>query len=813
MRTTMPPDPKRLLGALLLVAAVPAGADAMDADRATELLDRYCDRCHNDFRMSGDWSLSMVDAGEIARGENLEAWERILRMTRDGAMPPADRDQPTTEERHAFTGWLRAQLDDRAAAAPDPGRATLRRLNRAEYANAVRDLLHLDVDLTAALPADDSGYGFDNIADVLTVSTTLMDRYFAVAGRASRLAVGLGPDEPVLTRFRVPKDGSILNQGIPARDERWSAALPLDSRGGAAFEFYAPQDGTYELGAWLNANTNNEVDRLEEAHHTLRVRLPAGPHVVGATFRKRLALDESVQTLHNDTDIVHLPVGPPEDLVLDFVVDGARVGETMVPSYLMTERYAQQNFPRDVLQIDVEGPFDATGPGDTPSRRRILTCTPEDFANAAPRTVPVALTGATAAERACANEIITPLASAAWRRPPEPAEIDALLDVFDAARRDTGFEGAVATMLQALLVSPSFLFLIEADPPDSLPGEVRPLTGSELAARLALFLWSSLPDAELRALGDLDLLLRPGALEAQVERMLDDPRAAALTENFAGQWLFLRNLEFHRPDVFAFPDFDEPLRRAMRAETEHYFAALLREDRSALELLDSDSTFLNARLAEHYGIAGVRGTELRRVTLPEGARRGGVLGHGSLLTLTSYGNHTSVVRRGQWILDALLAAPPPPPPPDVPALVAERDGRALNAREQMALHREDPACASCHVKMDPLGLALEQYDAVGAWRTLDAGRPIDAHAELPDGTVFEGLPGLQEILLDRRDQFARGFAEHLLTYALGRGLTAADQPTVRAIADAAAADDYRMRRFVIEVAKSLPFTHRRIPDA
>ncbi|MEE2890765.1 MAG: DUF1592 domain-containing protein [Pseudomonadota bacterium] len=801
---------------LCLIAVLVAGQvqASLTADEATALLDRYCDRCHNDLRMSGNWSLTMVDPAEIARGENLEAWEKILRVTRDRAMPPPDRDQPTAAERAALTAWLRDGLDARAASHPDPGRATLRRLNRAEYARAMRDLLDLDIDVTDALPADDSGYGFDNIADVLTVSTTLLDRYFAVAGKASRLALGLGPSEPVLTRFLVPKDGSILNQGIPSWDERWSADLPIDSRGGAAFTFYAPQDGDYDLTAWLNANTNNEVDRLEDARHGLRVALSAGPHTVGAAFRKRLALDESVQTLHNDTDIIHLPIAPPETLALDFVVDGARVGTVDVPSYLMTERYAQQNFPRDLLQFDIEGPHDAQGAGNTPSRRRILTCTPADHAAAPARLVPVAHAPAlNAAEAACATEIITPLAARAWRRTPDDREIDALLDVFADARQDAAFEGAVAAMLQALLVSPSFLFLQERGPASAEAGTVHRLDDGALAARLSLFLWSSLPDEALMARAEAGQLRDPEVLEIEVQRMLDHPRAAALTENFAGQWLFLRNLDFHRPDVMAFPDFDVRLRRAMRAETEHFFAALVRDNGSLLDLIDSDYAYLNARLAEHYGISGVSGTALRRVALPEDAQRGGILGQASLLTLTSYGNHTSPVKRGQWILDALLASPPPPPPPDVPALVAEQNGAPLNAREQMALHREDPACASCHVKMDPLGLALEQYDAVGAWRTLDAGRPIDAHAELPDGTAFEGLPGLQDILLERRAEFARGFTEHLMTYALGRGLTAADQPTVRAIAEAAAEDDYRIRRVVLEIARSLPFTHRRMPDA
>ncbi|HSG89619.1 MAG TPA: DUF1592 domain-containing protein [Pseudomonadales bacterium] len=795
-----------LSAALLLTGASACAADATAAEDAygpadaVALLDDYCDRCHNDLRMSGNWSLSMVDPEEIARGENLEAWEKIFRMTREGAMPPPDRDQPTRDERAAFTTWLQATLDGHAAANPDPGRTTLRRLNRAEYANAVRDLLAIEVDLADALPADDSGYGFDNIADVLSVSSTLMDRYFAVAGKVSRLAVGHGPATPVLTTYQVPKDGSILNQGVPSWDVRMSEHLPLDSRGGAAFAYYAPRDGLYDISGWLNANTNNEVDRLEENHHALRVRLDAGPHMIGMSFRKRLRLDESVQTLRNDTDIVPLPTAPPEDLALDFVVDGARVGTTQVPSYYMSPRFAQKNFPRDLLQLDVEGPFEATGPGDTPSRRRIFRCRPDAGA-------------AAAAERACATRIVADLARQAWRRPVAAADLEPLMSVYAAARQDADFEGAIATAVQALLVSPSFLFLVEQDPPSAPPGTVHAISDTEFAARLALFLWSSLPDAELLDLAERGDLRRPDVLRTQLDRMLADPKARALTDNFAGQWLFLRNLDHHRPDVMAFPDFDVRLRAAMRRETEMFFAALVRDDGSLLDFLDADYSYLDERLAEHYGMDGVQGPALRRVALPPEAGRGGLLGQASLLTLTSYGNHTSVVKRGHWILDSLLAAPPPPPPPDIPALVAEKEGKALNAREQMAMHREDPACASCHVKMDPLGLALEKYDAVGARRILDAGRPIDASAELPDGTTFEGLEGLQTILLARRDQFTRAFTEQLLTYALGRGPTARDRPTIRAIASAAAEDDYRLQRVILEIVGSEPFNYRRTPEA
>ena len=777
------------------LAAAPAAPAAAEAPFA--LLREYCSRCHNDERMAADLSFDDLHAGDVATATRLADWEKILRKTAEGEMPPRNRPQPTPAERAAFTHWLETSLDARAASHPDPGRATLRRLNRSEYASAVRDLLAFDIDVTADLPTDDSGYGFDNIADVLTVSPTLMDRYLAVAGRITRLAVGRGSLRPYVTTYVVPKDGSILNQGIPSWDERASDALPLDSRGGAAFRFFAPHDGTYEIRGWLNANTNNEVDRLPETRVSLRVPLKAGAHSIGIAFRRQLALDESVQTLRNNLDHVVMPQKPAAQLPLLFVVDSRPVGETTVPSYHLSPRFSQANWPRDVLQIDVEGPFEVQGPGDTPSRQRVFVCRP----------------ARASAEAPCARRILTTLARKAWRRPVSATDVEPLMKVYGAARDDGDFEQGIEAATTALLVSPRFLFLDEQDPPGSAPGSVHRVSDLELASRLALFLWSSLPDEELLALAERGKLGRPGVLEAQVDRMLADPRARALTTNFAGQWLYLRNLDYHRPDVTLFPQFSTRLRDAMRQETELFFTSVVRENRSVLTFIDADYTFLNERLAKHYGIDGVTGPGFRRVSLPPGSQRGGLLGQASILSVTSYGNHTSVVKRGQWILTNLLAAPPPPPPPDVPALKSTVDGRVLSAREQLELHRKDPACASCHVKMDPLGYALENFDAVGVHRTHDGGRPVDSDATLADGTRFSGLPGLRQVLLDRKDEFTRAFTERLLTYALGRGLEAGDMPAVRRIARQAAADDYRIRSVILGIVRSEPFALRRTPES
>lgn len=764
---------------------------------AEAFLEKHCSKCHNDERMSGNWSLSGVNIADINKGKGLKEWESILRVTQRGEMPPRNKPQPSVEDMHGFTSWLETSLDSYAIANPNPGRATLRRLNRTEYSNAVRDLLKLDVDIRDSLPADDTGYGFDNIADVLSVSPTLMDRYIAVAGKVSRLAVGLGPSQPLTTTYLLPKDGSILNQGVPSYDERMSNDLPLDSRGGGAFKYYAPHNGVYEISGYLNSNTNNEVDRLADNHVRLRVPLTAGPHTLGITFRKQLALAETVQTLHNSTDEVPLPTESARPIRLDFVVDGARVGDTTVPSYFMSPRYAQKNFLRDVLQIDVAGPYDASGPGNTPSRDKIFSCHPSVWPFG---------------EAYCARKIIGGLAKQAYRRPVSDTDIDRLMTVYTQGQQGANFDQGIAAAVQAILVSPSFLFLHEDDALKARPGEVRPITDIEFAARLALFLWSSLPDDELLSVAEKGKLRKPAVLQQQVNRMLADDRAIALEKNFAGQWLYLRNLEFSRPDVVEFPDFDIPLKQAMKQESELFFGSILRDNASVLDFIKSDYTFLNERLARHYGIEGVKGPMFRKVAVTPESMRGGLLGQASILTVTSYANHTSVVLRGKWILDNLLAAPPPPPPPDIPALKSKSDGKALNAREQLALHSENPSCSSCHKKMDPLGLALEKYDAVGKYRLMDAGRPIDVTANMPDGTAFEGLYGLQSVLMDRKQQFVGAFTQRLMIYALGRGLEANDQPQVRTIIRAAEKDDYRINGIILGILNSEPFNYRKVPS-
>ncbi len=769
------------------------GETALAGSRAAmiePMLDKYCSRCHNDFDNVAGLSVADLRADDIAAGRNAEAWEKILRRVAAGEMPPHSKPQPEAAQRAAFVQWLDGGRAQFVVANPDPGRATIRRLNRNEYANAVRDLLGVDAAIARDLPPDNSGFGFDNIADVLSVSPTLMERYVAVAGKVARAATGLVSSRAFVTTVQVPKDGSVRNSGIPAWNERAANDLPLASRGGTGVRYNARYDGSYDLAVWLNSNTNNETDRLPEDRYVLRVPMTAGTHRISFSFRRQTWPDETVQTLRNSTDYVPLPLDKPALLPLDVWVDGQRAGALQVPSFRIHPRYSQRNFPRDVLQLDVAGPYDAKGMG----QRALFECRPRNAAAEAP----------------CAQSIVSALARRAWRRPVSLSDIAPLMRIYAAQRAEAGFAQGIEAAVEAILVSPQFLFVVES-PPAETTGAAYGVSDLDLATRMALFLWSSIPDERLLSVAEQGRLRAPGVLDAEIARMLADPKAQALTENFAGQWLYLRNLDQQRPDITEFPDFDTRLRAAMATETKMFFSYVLGANRPITDFVRADYTFLNQRLASHYGISGVNGPAFRKIALDPATMRGGLLGQASILTVTSYGNHTSVVKRGKWILDNLLASPPPPPPPDVPALKAEHDGRKLTARQQLELHRANPACASCHTKMDPLGFALENFDAVGAWRTVDAGQSIDNTATLPGGETISGFTGLQRVLYDRRDEFAQAFTERLMTYALARGLGPNDMPAVRAIARKAAQEDYRVQTIVKGVVTSPAFTMRRAP--
>src|SRR3954471_11367777 len=776
------------------VAAAPSSAAASTATPADhkKMLMQYCTACHNDRAKTAGMSVVPLDANNLQA--NQATWEKILRRVSLGEMPLRGAPRPPKERLQEFTQWLANSLDTQAAANPNPGHATVRRLNRTEYANAVRDLLALEVDFTKDMPADDTGYGFDNIADVLTVSPTLMDRYITVAGKISRMATGLASRRVITTDYKVPKDLFVNGFGVAAYNERASDDLPLDSRGGGAFKFYAPYDATYTVQVFLNANTSEEGEIDIHNRYEVKVPLKAGLRTIGASFPKKLALDEQVvpKTVLGPRE----PAAAPVPIPLDVSVDGARVQQLMVPSVATGPNVSQSFYLRDVMQISVVGPFDVKGSGDTASRRKIFICRPS----------------AAVSESACAHTILANLARHAYRRPVTEVEVAPLMKIYDQGRKGADFDHGVEAGLEAVLVSPSFLFMRENDPPKSAPGSAHRISDLELAARLSFFLWSSIPDDALVSLAEKNQLHDPAVLKAQVVRMLADPRSKALTDNFAGQWLYLRRLEYQKPDRRAFPDFDVPLRAAMQTETEMFFDGVVRENRSALDFLDANYTYVNQRLAEHYGIPNVYGATFRKVKLDPALHRGGLLGQGAILTVTSYNNRTSVVLRGKWILENLLAAAPPPPPPNVPTLNEAKNGKAMTIRQQMEVHRANPVCASCHTKMDPLGFSLENYDAVGKWRIGYAGSVVDASAVLPDGTKFEGPGGLQSILLARKDQFVEALTERLMTYALARGVESYDMPAVRAVRSEAANDNYRMQTIILGIVQSVPFTMRRTPE-
>jgi len=769
-----------------------AGSAGATSDR-THMLQQYCSGCHNDKLKTAGMSVQQLDAARL--GPDDATWEGILRRLSLGEMPPKGMARPTKEQIADFSHWLATSLDSLASANPNPGRATLRRMNRSEYGNAVRDLLGIDIDLSKDLPADDTGYGFDNIADVLTVSPTLMDRYITVADRVSHLATGLASRTPISTDYKPAKDLFENAFGVPAYNERASDDLPVDSRGGGSFKFYAPYDATYTIQVYLNPGTQTETEIDANNRYEMKVPLKAGLRTIGASFPKRLALDQILIPRSTKGPRTAIPT-TVEQIPLDVQVDGLRVKELTVPSVANGPNVAQAFYMRDVMQISVVGPYDVTGPGETPSRRRIFICKPS----------------AALPEAACARRIVASLARHAYRRPVTVADMAPLMKIYDQGRSGADFDHGIAAALEQLLVSPNFLFLRESDPANSAPGSVHRISDLELATRLSFFLWSSIPDDQLLSVAERNQLHKPAVLKQQVGRLLADPKAWALTQNFAGQWLYLRRLEYQKPDRGAFPNFDQRLRTAMLTETQMFFNGIVRDNRSVLDFLNADYTYVNQRLAEHYGIPGVYGTSFRKVGLDPALHRGGLLGQGAILTVTSYNDRTSVVLRGKWILENLLAAPPPPPPPNVPALDGAKNGRLMTVREQMEVHRANPVCASCHTKMDPLGFSLENYDAVGAWRDGYAGQKVDASAILPDGTQFDGPKGLQGILLSRKDQFVQAFTEQLLTYALGRGLEAYDMPAVRKISYAAAGNGYRMNTIIMGIVQSVPFGMRRTPQ-
>jgi hypothetical protein len=774
-----------------LLAAGCQPSDEELAARYEGVVRSYCLECHDAAGREAGLSLENVDLDNVAA--HPEMFEDVARKLRGRQMPPPGEPRPDADTYAGFVAYLERRLDEAALAAPEPGMASIHRLNRTEYGNAIRDLLALEVDASEYLPADDEGYGFDNIADVLRVSPSLLEQYLAASAKIAALAVG-DRDAPAVTAvYRAPSD---LSQASHIE------GLPLGTRGGVLIRHNFPLDGEYEFDVFLLRNIVGYMTGLEWAHE-LEIAID-GQRVflaqVGGEEDNALS-DANMSAAANEIDerlrTRTFVTAGPHDVTVAFLARSA--AETHEPLELHTRNLDLQdmNGLPVVDYVNVRGPFNAVGTGDTPSRRRIFTCRPADEATA----------------RVCATEILSTLAQRAYRRQPSEQDVSQLLSFYDEGAARGGFEQGIESALRVILTSPKFLFRDEPDPEGVAPGSLYALDDSALASRLAFFLWSAPPDDELIELAAQGELSEQRVFDAQVERLLADDRASALVENFAGQWLFLRNLQSARPDVEEFPDFDDNLRQAMRRETELLFEHVLREDRPVIELLTADYTFVNDRLAMHYAIPNVYGSHFRRVPVTDEARRG-LLGHASILTVTSYPNRTSPVLRGKWVLENVLGAPPPPPLPNVPALEENEAGKvARTLRERLAEHRSNPVCATCHDVMDPIGLGLENFDAVGRWRTREPGGDVDARGQLADGTPIDGAAALREALMRDPEQFARVFTAKMLTYALGRGLDARDMPIVRKIVRDAEDGGYRFSALVKGIVNSVPFRMRRAQGA
>ena len=775
---------QRLSLALAATFLVGCAADEMTAGDATAVVQRYCIDCHNDAERTSELSLERVDLEHV--GEQAELLEHVVRKLKVRTMPPQGEPRPEAATYDALVAWLEGELDD--AATPNPGRPALRRLNRAEYANAIRDLVDLDVDVAQLLPPDDAAFGFDNIGDLLGVSPALLERYLAAADRVSALALG----DPATATGAV----TYATRGDQSQAQHLEG-LPLGTVGGLGVDHFFPLDGEYELSVAL-LRTNLEAIRGLEHSHQVEIAVD-GERVLLETIGGDLGPGEPGLTITQRSDAVdarlkaRVFVAAGERRVTAAFVRKVGAGTNRLRPFDRSNAGTYDSTGRPhVKTLTVTGPFDATGAGTTASRQRILTCTPS---------------GAEEATR-CAREILSTLARRAYRRPVDDADLDRLMPFYhDGASR--GFEAGIQLALRRLLASPTFVFRVEQDPPDVALGSAYRLSDLELATRLSFFLWSSIPDDALIELAASGRLHDPDVLERETRRMLADPRAAALVDNFAGQWLHLRNLDNFHPNTDAFPDFDNDLRQAARRETELFFASVLEEDRSVLELLTADYTFVDERLARHYGIPNVYGSQFRRVDLgPELAPRRGLLGKAGILMATSHADRTAPTLRGKWIMENLLGSPPPPPPAAVPPLETEPGAAPRTMRERMERHRATPACASCHALVDPLGFAMDNFDATGAWRNYDASNLIDASGALPDGTPIAGVAELREALLADPRLFAGTVTEKLLTYALGRGLQHYDQPVVRGILREAEASDYRFSALVVGIVRSTPFTMR-----
>jgi cytochrome c5 len=774
-----------VIGAALLPAAALQAQDSTTSAAAAHqgMVQQYCVACHSGPTPFARLNLENLDFTNFEKDGVI--WEKVIRKLRMRAMPPQGMPRPDEAAYDAIVKYMEDGRDRLAETKPNPGRPTLNRLNRTEYANAIRDLLALEVDVAELLPADDIGYGFDNIGDVLQVSPFLMERYLLAARKISRTAIG-DTSMPVTYQTYNVHHGLVQN-------DRLSESAPIGSRGGTIVRHYFPVDGEYEISVTVQRSRDDEYLGFER-ERKIDLRLDD----------ERLLLS----TLAASDKKILLGSGTPPDANLKVRrnVDAGmhEIGATFLKDTLLQEGIIDrirednvQTYFEGVATITVAGPINATGPGDTVTRDKIFICRPTGRAD----------------EEACAERILSNLAHRAYRRPVTSDDLPQLMSLYRQGAENGGFDSGIRLAMQKILVSPDFIFRAEVDPPGAQPGTVYKITDVELASRLSFFLWSSIPDDELLSVAESGRLKEPAVLQAQVKRMLADPKSAALVKNFAGQWLFLRNIERIAPDQTSFPYFDENLRHALQRETELLIESQIREDRGVADLLTTDYTFLNQRLADHYGIRGVYGNEFRRVKL-EDSNRHGLLGQASILTVTSYPNRTAPTIRGKWVLEQLLGTPPPPPPPNVPSLKEDASTQKLTMRQRMELHRANPTCAACHRQMDPLGFALENFDGLGAWRveTAPGSGPIDASGSLPDGTNFNGPAELRRVLLQKKDAFIETFTERLLTYALGRGVEEYDFAALRKVTGDAAKDNQKWSSIILGIVNSTPFQMRRVSD-
>jgi hypothetical protein len=772
-----------LAGAVFFTAAPVPAQNAPTANDHKQTLQLYCVGCHSGPTPFAGLSLEPLDFANLE--DNGIIWEKMVRKLRDRQMPPAGMPRPDDATMQALINYVETGRDRLSETKPNPGRTTLHRLNRTEYANVIRDLLALEIDVNDLLPADDIGYGFDNIGDVLSVSPFLMERYLATAAKISRAAVG-DPSMPVNYQTYVVPHG--LKQ-----EGRLSENTPVGSRGGTAIRHRFPVDGEYEITVGLARNRNDDwLGMGKERKLDLRLddqrvaMFTIAANVAAAVVGRGTAPDAHLK--------IRVPVkAGTRELVATFVKD------TVIQEGIIDRERddVSRTYFEGVGTVTVTGPYDVKGPGTTPTRDKIFTCRPTGSGD----------------EQACAEKILTSLAHQAYRRPIASDDLPQLLALYRQGAQNGGFEAGIKLALQKILVSPEFLFRAEFDPPGAAPGSVHRISDVELASRLSFFLWSSMPDDQLLAVAESGRLSDKSVLQAQVLRMLADPRSKELAKNFAGQWLFVRNIARIAPDQTSFPNFDENLRQAFEQEMELLLDAQVREDRSVVDLLNVDYTYVNQRLAEHYGIKGIYGPEFRRITLND-PNRHGLLGKAAVLTVTSYPNRTAPTIRGKWVLQQVLGTPPPPPPPNVPSLKDDVTTKNLTMRQRMELHRSNPTCAACHRMMDPLGFALENFDGLGQWRnTVGYGtEKIDSSGALPDGTTFDGPAGLRDVLMTKKGMFVETFTEQFLTYALGRGVEQYDHPVLRKITREAASDNYRWSSIILGIVNSTPFQMRRVSD-